>query len=167
MNANNDWEKAKQAVDDAMGAVYDALHHLNEKVDDLMQTPVVDEKKEEVCRKAEETVQNVTSAVEQFGQKLNETLSSPEFAEKTENLKKQAGQAVSQTADYLAKGAALVATGLDKAMQALKGALTPKEESKQETSGEAQDEVQEETQEADAPADSRDADETHDSSSEN
>lgn len=159
MNANNDWEKAKQAVDDAMGAVYDALHHLNEKVDDLMQTPVVDEKKEEVCRKAEETVQNVTSAVEQFGQKLNETLSSPEFAEKTENLKKQAGQAVSQTADYLAKGAALVATGLDKAMQALKGALTPKEENKQETSGEAQ--------EADAPADSRDADESHDSSSEN
>ena len=45
MNANNDWEKAKQAVDDAMGAVYDALHHLNEKVDELMQTPVVDEKK--------------------------------------------------------------------------------------------------------------------------
>ena len=167
MNANNDWEKAKQAVDDAMGAVYDALHHLNEKVDDLMQTPVVDEKKEEVCRKAEETVQNVTSAVEQFGQKLNETLSSPEFAEKTENLKKQAGQAVSQAADYLAKGAALVATGLDKAMQALKGALTPKEENKQETSGEAQDEVQEETQEADAPADSRDADESHDSSPEN
>lgn len=52
MNANNDWEKAKQAVDDAMGAVYDALHHLNEKVDELMQTPVVDEKKDEVCRKA-------------------------------------------------------------------------------------------------------------------
>lgn len=166
MNANNDWEKAKQAVDDAMGAVYDALHHLNEKVDDLMQTPVVDEKKEEVCRKAEETVQNVTSAVEQFGQKLNETLSSPEFAEKTENLKKQAGQAVSQTADYLAKGAALVATGLDKAMQALKGALTPKEESKQETE-DAQDEVQEETKEADVSADSRDADESRDSSSEN
>ena len=162
MNANNDWEKAKQAVDDAMGAVYDALHHLNEKVDDLMQTPVVDEKKEEVCRKAEETVQNVTSAVEQFGQKLNETLSSPEFAEKTENLKKQA--------DYLAKGAALVATGLDKAMQALKGALTPKEENKQETEdaqGEVQEETQNETKEADAPADSRDADESHDSSPEN
>lgn len=170
MNANNDWEKAKQAVDDAMGAVYDALHHLNEKVDDLMQTPVVDEKKEEVCRKAEETVQNVTSAVEQFGQKLNETLSSPEFAEKTENLKKQAGQAVSQAADYLAKGAALVATGLDKAMQALKGALTPKEENKQETEdaqGEVQEETQNETKEADAPADSRDADESHDSSPEN
>ena len=167
MNANNDWEKAKQAVDDAMGAVYDALHHLNDKVDELMQTPVVDEKKDEVCRKAEETVQNVSAAVEQFGQKLNDTLSSPEFAERTENLKKQAGQAVSQTADYLAKGAALVATGLDKAMQALKGALTPKEENKQETSGEAQDEVQEETQEADAPADSRDADEFHDSSPEN
>lgn len=87
MNANNDWEKAKQAVDDAMGAVYDALHHLNEKVDELMQTPVVDEKKDEVCRKAEETVQNVSAAVEQFGQKLNDTLSSPEFAERTENLK--------------------------------------------------------------------------------
>lgn len=167
MNANNDWEKAKQAVDDAMGAVYDALHHLNEKVDDLMQTPVVDEKKEEVCRKAEETVQNVTSAVEQFGQKLNETLSSPEFAEKTENLKKQAGQAVSQTADYLAKGAALVATGLDKAMQALKGALTPNKQETEDAQGEVQEETQNETQEADAPADSRDADESHDSSPEN
>ncbi len=167
MNANNDWEKAKQAVDDAMGAVYDALHHLNEKVDDLMQTPVVDEKKEEVCRKAEETVQNVTSAVEQFGQKLNETLSSPEFAEKTENLKKQAGQAVSQTADYLAKGAALVATGLDKAMQALKGALTPNKQETEDAQGEVQEETQDEAKKADASADSRDADESHDSSSEN
>ena len=167
MNANNDWEKAKQAVDDAMGAVYDALHHLNEKVDDLMQTPVVDEKKEEVCRKAEETVQNVTSAVEQFGQKLNETLSSPEFAEKTENLKKQAGQAVSQTADYLAKGAALVATGLDKAMQALKGALTPNKQETEDAQDEVQEETQNETQEADAPADSRDADESNTPSSEN
>ena len=151
MNANNDWEKAKQAVDDAMGAVYDALHHLNEKVDELMQTPVVDEKKDEVCRKAEETVQNVSAAVEQFGQKLNDTLSSPEFAERSENLKKQAGQAVSQTADYLAKGAALVATGLDKAVQALKGALTSKEETPKE----------------DALEEFHDADETGDSSSEN
>ena len=161
MNANNDWEKAKQAVDDAMGAVYDALHHLNEKVDELMQTPVVDEKKDEVCRKAEETVQNVSAAVEQFGQKLNDTLSSPEFAERTENLKKQAGQAVSQTADYLAKGAALVATGLDKAMQALKGALTSKEETPKEET------PKEETPKEDAPEESHDADETGDSSSEN
>ena len=112
---------------------------------------MVDEKKDEVCRKAEETVQNVSAAVEQFGQKLNDTLSSPEFAERTENLKKQAGQAVSQTADYLAKGAALVATGLDKAVQALKGALTSKEETPKE----------------DAPEESHDADETGDSSSEN
>ena len=144
MSANNDWEQAKKAVDDAMDAVYDALRHLNEKVDELMQSPVLDEKKEEAVRKAEKTAETVSSAVEQLGQKLNETMSSPEFVERKENLKKQAGEAANRAADYVAKGAALMATGLDKAMQALKDALTAKDsaEQKQENREEREPEDQ-------------------------
>lgn len=145
MSANDDWKQAKKAVDDAMNAAYDALHHLNGKVDDLIEKAEVEEKVESLEKKASETMQSVSSTVEQFGKKLNETLNSPELQQRKETLKKQAEDVASRAADHLASGAALVATGLDKAMQALKGALGGEEnaaENEEETERPGDDETQ-------------------------
>ena len=114
-------EAAKSKLSDAATTVGQTLNDLGKRISDAVNSPEVQQQAEQAEQKVDDaldkTSEAFSEAIDQMDEKLNQPAQEPDS---TEQAKEKLEQAADKAVDGLAKGATVVASGLDKLLNIVK-----------------------------------------------